>query len=224
VENMKVSKYALGNGLFLALAFAGVLQFGQIASRANPVTLAPNGSASASSESFSAANLLATTSVNFSSGTLSGILVSSVYSGDSGSEYGLAALTFVYEIELSSGSPDAASAIAIGNFSSFNTDVGYDASNGGTAPTTFSRDPNGSQIAFNFGSYILKGDDSAYLIVQTDATTYSAGIASVTDEYGTGPIDTYAPAPDATGIGSFIFALALLFGFERLRKTNVLSF
>jgi hypothetical protein len=196
-------------------------------SHANSITLAPGGSIAASAEPFPAAgsSLLATTSVGFSSGSLSGTLISSVYDNDAGNEYGLADMTFTYEILLTGG-PDAASAISIGSFAGFLTDVSYD-SNGGVAPHTISRDPTGSQaVKFDFSGngYIAPGQDSALLVVQTDATAWGSGSASVIDDIGTPSIRSFAPAvPDTTGIGSFILGLGLLAGVGRLTKAAVLK-
>lgn len=194
-------------------------------SHANSITLAPGGSIAASAEAFPAAGskLLATTSVGFSSASLSGTLISSVYDNDAGNEYGLADMTFTYEILLTGG-PDAASAISIGSFAGFLTDVSFN-SNGGVAPYTISRDPTGSQsVKFDFvgNGYIAPGKDSALLVVQTDATAWGSGSASVLDDIGTPSIPSFAPAvPDTTGIGSFILGLGLLAGVGRLSKAAV---
>jgi len=204
---------------FVAVGFALVLLCGQVGvSRAVSITLAPGASIAATAEPFP----LATTTVGFSSGSLSGTLISSVYNGDAGNEYGLADLTFTYKILLDASSPDAASAISIGNFAGFATDASYNP-DGGAAPTTISRDPNGSQIVFDFGGYVLPGDDSALLVIQTDATALKFGSASIIDDIGIPGILSLAPVvPDRTGMGSFILGLGLLVGFGRLTRTALL--
>jgi hypothetical protein len=211
---------------FFAVGFPLLLLCVQISvSNANPLTLTPGGSIAASSESFPNGTLLDTTTASFSSASLSGTLISSVYNNDTDNEYGLAALTFTYEILLDKSSPDAASAISVGNFSGFATDVSYNPGNGGDDPTTISRDPDGSQIVFDFGGYILPGDDSAFLVVQTDGTVVNAGSASVVDDVGTPGIPSFDPTvvPDKTGLGSFMLSLGLLAGFGRLTRTVALK-
>jgi len=217
---MRISTNTIDFQKFIFATGFALMLCGQISvCQATPLTLAPGTSISATSEAYPAgATLLSSTSQNFSSASLSGVLISSVYSGDTGNEYGLADLTFTYEILLSASSSDAASSINIGNFSGFNTDVSYNPSNGGAAPTTVSRDPNGNQIVFVFGGYVLPGFDSALLVIQTDATTFTSGSASVTDDVGTPAIPNFSPVPDVTGMGSFLLALGLLAGFGRLSK------
>jgi len=205
---------------FPAIGFALVLLCGQVSvSHAISITLAPGGSTAATAEPFPAGGsiLVSTTTEGFSSGSLFGTLISSVYNNDAGNQYGLADLTFTYKILLDQGSPDAASAISVGSFAGFSTDVSYNP-DGGAAPTTISRDPNGSQVVFDFGGYILPGYDSALLIIQTDGTTVNVGSASIIDDIGTPGIQSFSPVPDTTGIESFILGLGLLAGFRLLTQ------
>ena len=74
----------------------------------------------------------------FSSSVMSGTLTSQVISGDTSNPFG-GGLTFTYRLTLTPNSVDDASQISIGSFAGFLTDVSYNLSLGGTAPTTFSR-------------------------------------------------------------------------------------
>jgi hypothetical protein len=81
-------------------------------------------------------------------------------------------------------------------------------------------------VKFDFvgNGYVAPGQDSALLVVQTDATAWGSGNASVLDDIGTPGIRSFTPAvPDTTGIGSFILGLGLLAGVGRLTKAAVLK-
>src|SRR5947208_1433166 len=65
--------------------------------------------------------LLASTTTPFLSTSLSGTLISRVYSGDTTSP--LSGLTFTYQVVLSPGSPDSISQLSVSRFGSFATYV-----------------------------------------------------------------------------------------------------
>jgi len=195
-------------------------------SRASP--LAPGGSIAAPAEvNLVGASLLASISNHFSSASLSGSLISSVSTGDTTNPYGATGLTFVYLIFLDALSPDAVSAISIGSFRGFQTDVSYQIPTVGMAPFTISRNPavspTGSQaVNFNFtimggtSNYLMPGNNSAYLVIQTDATAWHFDTASVIDSVGTA-VTTISPVPEPTSLTFFLLGLGALVCSWRLR-------
>jgi hypothetical protein len=199
---------------FLAIGFAVILLCAQVSvSHATPLTLTSGLSPASGS------TLLSSITEAFSSASLSGTLISSVYSGDTDNTLG--GLTFTYEILLSSGSPDSASKISISSFigTGGNINVGFNSP--GVIPDSADLE-DGNEINFDFSSdgYILPGQDSALLVVQTAVTAYSPGSASIVDDVGTPSIPSLA-VPDVTGIGSFMLALGLMAGFGRFTKVAV---
>jgi hypothetical protein len=113
--------------------------------------LAPGGSIAAPPELDPVGgSLLDTISSPFATASFTGTLISSVYSGDTSNPFGLPDLTFTYELIMGSG-PDSASAVSIGSFAGFQTDVSYQVPSIGLAPGTISRNPSGSQaVKFDF--------------------------------------------------------------------------
>jgi hypothetical protein len=194
-------------------------------SRASP--LAPGGFIGAPAEvNLVGASLLASISNHFSSASFSGSLVSSVSTGDTSNPYGATGLTFAYLIFLDALSPDALSSISIGSFTGFQTDVSYQTPTVGMAPFTISRNPTGSQsVNFNFtvmggtNNYLLPGNNSAYLVVQTDATAWHFDTASVIDNVGTAvtTISPTSPVPEPTSVTFFLLGIGALVCSWRLR-------
>jgi hypothetical protein len=65
------------------------------------------------------------------------------------------------------------------NFDSFLTNVGYNTSVGTVAPTSVTRNSAGD-IAFNF-SGVVTGQESNFLIIETNATNFTSGFFSLQD-------------------------------------------
>lgn len=111
-----------------------------------------------------------------------GTLASSVYSGDTSNPFG--GLTFTYLLSNSSTSADALARLTLSSFASQMTDVGY--KNTGIIPLNVVRDAGGDQIAFNlltplFQHSLTPGASTVLLTIQTGATGYNTGNASVID-------------------------------------------
>lgn len=130
-------------------------------------------------------------------GLFSGTLTSTVLSGDASNHFGPGALTFTYDLTLDLGSTHVASGLTVGGYGLFLTDASFQPGPG-VAPILVGRDPSGQDAQFDFkpfltGSYILPGQYSAHLVVQTDATSWSGSAATVIDSVGYGPFYTLAP-------------------------------
>ena len=189
--------------------------------------LAPGGSISAPGETDPAgATVFFTTNATFASTSFSGILTSSVLVGDTSNPYGPGCLTFTYELVLNSLSPDAASAFSVGSFNGFLTDVSYQTPGIGLAPGLISRSPTGSQaVKFDFSSvgYLLPGQNSAILVIQTDATAYDLGTSTVFDNTGSPNVTavvpgTIHPVPEPAGITFILLGISTLVCSWRIKK------
>jgi hypothetical protein len=188
----------------------------------NATPLTPGNTISAPGESDPTGTLttLDTISNSFATSSFSGAVVSTVYSGDTSNPYGSGDLTFTYELLLFSG-PDSASAISIGSFANFLTDVSYQTPAIGLAPGSISRNPSGSQaVRFDFtgSGYLTPGHNSALLVVQTDAGAWTYGNATVLDSTGSPSILILAPVPEPSSLGLAGLGLAALAGYRRWKK------
>ena len=139
-------------------------------------------------------------------------------------------MDFVYQVSNNAGSTDSIARLTATNFSGWDTDVGY-ATNGsalgssfvdGTwAPETVDRVTPGDTIGFSFTpTVIVPGDSSTVLIIETNATTYSAGDLNIIDG-GVSTVDAYEPGLSATPLPAALplFAGGLgMFGFISRRK------
>lgn len=190
--------------LALTLALCGAVSV----TRADPNTLQPGGGLypiAAGPGVSSGATLLAYTNVYFSSASLNGYLISSVYSGNTYDPYG--GLTFTYQVIVNGASPDGVSAFTIASYAGFtNIDVTYDSTQGGIVPTTVSRSTttqdNGSLLNFHylgapFGNGSLPpGTNSAVMDVYTGAPLFYSTFASVIDNFAVPGVPTFGPSPD----------------------------
>jgi hypothetical protein len=145
--------------------------------------------------------LLASTTAPFLSASLSGTLISRVYSGDATSP--LAGLTFTYQIILSPTSPNAVSQLTVSRFGSFLTDVSYFGDGATNVPPSFISRSNegggvGDVMQFHFGppgvtESLFPGNTSSLLIVQTSAPNFQATTASIIDGVAVPNIASLAP-------------------------------
>jgi hypothetical protein len=190
--------------------------------------LAPGGSISAPAESDptgGSLSLLDTISSPFSTTSFNGTLISSVYSNDTSNPFGLGDLTFTYELILTNG-PDSASAVSIGPFAGFHTDVSYQIPSSigpGFAPAMVSRGPTGSQaVKFDFtgNGYLPPGTNSDLLVVQTDASAWIFGNATVLDSTGSPNVQTLTPTavPEPGSVELVALALGAFAGFRRWKR------
>lgn len=149
-------------------------------------------------------------SADYVAGDIQGTVISTVYSGDANNVWG--GLTFTYKIISSQLSTEGVHRLTVGStFGPFQTDVSYD----GTTlprvlPADIDRSFTGNVIGFNFDTpaVILPGQNSALLVIQTDAQASTTGIASVINNT-TATVVTLVPlVPEPTtaallGLGAF---------------------
>ena len=181
-------------------------------------TLSPGGNITATASAFPVGGTAVdSTSYTFSSSTIDGTVISTVYSGDTSNPYH--GLTFTYLLMLSGASTDSASEMTVGSYGGFMTDVSYNpSSDGGVAPSNFTRSTTGSGSTLRFlwsnGGGILPGENGALVVVQTSATSFGTAPGGVIDSQ-TVNISVLAPVPEPE-IGSLVaMGLGALFIFRR---------
>jgi hypothetical protein len=190
--------------------------------------LAPGSSITAPAESDptgGSLSLLDSISSPFSTTSFNGTLISSVYSNDTSNPFGLGDLTFTYELILTNG-PDSASAVSIGSFAGFHTDVSYQIPSSigpGFSPASVSRGPTGSQaVKFDFtgNGYLPPGTNSALLVVQTDAGAWVFGNATVLDSNGSPNVQALTPTavPEPACVALIAFGLSAVAGYRRWKR------
>ena len=143
---------------------------------------------------------------SFNGLVLSFDLVSAVYA-DPSNTFGAGDLDFMYEVTNLATSTDSIGRLSAINFSGFATDVGYTTAgaslpgglfvNGSTAPGLVDRN-TASTVGFGFAvpplSALVPPDQaSTVLIIETDATKFRSGQASVIDGQAT-TVDAFGPA------------------------------
>lgn len=165
-------------------------------------------------------------------GSYSGFLTTDVYSGDATNPFG--GLTFVYSITGLVG-PNSLGRMSIQGYTGFSTDASYQTPLGASqiAPAYVDRNPTGDVIGFSFiplpaaldpsgvTGFLLAGDDSAKLVIQTDAPLWQPTVASfidggITQAATLGPV---VPEPSTiallvTGLGAIVGR----FGLRRIRR------
>ena len=155
---------------------------------------------------------------NTASGTLEGSVTSTVYSGDTSNPYH--GLTFTYLLTISANSTDSSSELTADSFAGFLTDVSYNPSNGGIAPSFFQRSSGAGEILHFSWSFnnVGPGQSGDLIVVQTGATSFGTGTGGVTDGGGV-TVSILTPVPEPT-IGSLVsMGLGALFIF-RCRKSK----
>src|SRR6185312_10039692 len=161
----------------LALCSLGL--FAVAAASATPIL--PGGSVPGSPLSFGG-TLMAQVSSNISPGTFSGNYTEYVYS-DPGNSYCAGCLDFVYQIA-NVGSKGDIEHLTGFSYDSFMTNVGFTLEPGTIAPDVITRTTAGDTVDFNFLSGsgtgdINAGESSAFLVVQTNARTWTTGLTSL---------------------------------------------
>jgi len=154
-----------------------------------------------------------TTLVKTSTGTKfpAGTIHSWVYSGDANNTLG--GLTFVYQLNIASGSSTFADSFAdSGDFEGFLTSVGIDSASGSVTPASANRD-TGIITWVLSPTHVTAGTSSVLLIVQTDAKKFQNDAFNVHDG-GTSSSDAYVPLAVPDGgltvalLGGGLMALA----------------
>jgi len=108
-----------------------------------------------------------------------------------------------------------------GTYTGFATDVGYDTTSVGVAPTRVTRSGDGSVIRFEIPG-IANGSSTRRLVIETDATYFASSSIGIIDGSGfAGPgfAPTAAPLPASANMG-----LVLLAGFGGLGAWRKLRF
>jgi hypothetical protein len=192
-----------------------------MASLASATVLTPGSAGAPDPFSNAGWTLLATTgSQALSSGTFTANATASVYS-DSGNTFCAGCLDFVYMISRTGGN-DPIERITAGSFAGFLVDAGVVTSSPGFTPVSVDRSANGSVIGFNYQNAAnLTGTDSTQLLViQTDATSYMAGLLSVQDQLAANGVG-FQPAstPEPISMSLLGGGLALI-GFGRWRRNQ----
>lgn len=166
--------------LAIVAAIAGV------SSLASAAVVAPGQTAVAINENNPVGGtVVASNTQPFATSNYTGLLTSTVISGDTSNIYG--GMTFVYTLTNNPGSANAIQRLTINGFNSYVTDVSYKFGTGTTAPSFNDRDPTGGVVGFSFlgvpiGVGTLNaGTSTEQLVVQTNATTYVNVIANVSN-------------------------------------------
>ena len=163
--------------IILSFVLVSTLTFQTLASI---YSLTPGSSIPALSSGFpTGGSVLNSLTTPFSTAVISGSLTSQVISGDASNPFG--GLTFTYRLNLDGASIDPVSQISISSYANILTDLSFNLSGGGTAPSTFSRSSGtGNVLRFEFDSpNISPGSSSALIVVQTSAATWNNTTAGI---------------------------------------------
>jgi MYXO-CTERM domain-containing protein len=186
-----------------------------IAAPAFAAPIGPGGTlfmAPGEAEPFVGSVLLASATLPFGTVFYTGSLTSYVLTNDLTSPFGANSLTFVFAVHNDPTSINALARLTVNGYAGFQTDASYSTLAGGTIPLFIDRQSNGDSLGFSFSnalghSLVQPGTDTAYLIIQTNATLFRENIASVIDGAVTqvGTFSPVLPTPGAlalAGIGA----------------------
>jgi PEP-CTERM motif len=197
------------------LAGLGVTAFGATQFTLSPGTVAP----AMGSTYPHGGTLLASLDAPFNTGLLTGTLSSEVLSGEQGNPYA-GGLTFTYRLSISPSSQDSLSELSLSSFRGFQTDVSY--TNYGVmsvAPSFFSRSSSGDVIhSLWLYQPVGPNEQSAIIVIQTDATTFQPTLAGVIDGL-TANVASFAPiaVPEPTAGALLLAGLGLFLSMRRRR-------
>jgi hypothetical protein len=178
----------------LVLAAAAAFAMVAAAPAAQAIVLTPGTSGSPDPLTLGVGSTLVanTGSLSFSNSAFSGTIDEWVYK-DTTNTFGSGDLTWIIQVVNSASSTDAIGRVTTGNFAGFMTDVG---DNGGAnAPDLVDRDTPGHTIGFSWAETggLLVGDTSDQLMIDTNASRFTAGTLAVIDSQ-TSDLSGYEPS------------------------------
>lgn len=183
---------------------------------ASVYTLTPGNTITATSSGFpSGGPVLSSITAPFASATIQGTVTSRVIN-DPANPYG--GLTFEYLLTLSSGT-DNASQLSVGGYAGLPTDVSFNTTSPGLAPSFFSRSTtgvnNGDTLEFSWLlNKLSPGQSGDWVVVQTSAHVFGADSGSVIDSTAAG-VSILAPVPEPQIASLTAMGLGALFIFLR---------
>jgi hypothetical protein len=211
--------------MFKKLSFGLATCALSMASLASATVLTPGSSGAPDPFSNAGWTLLATTgSQALSSGTFTANATSWVYS-DSANTFCAGCLDFVYMVTRTGGI-EPIERMTASSFAGYSVDAGVVTSSPGFAPLTVDRTGDGGVIGFNYRNAAnLTGTESTQLLViQTNATSFTAGVLSVQDGLAANGIgfQPSAATPEPVSMSLLGGGLALI-GLGRWRRKNKTS-
>jgi hypothetical protein len=145
-----------------------------------------------------------------------GTLTASVIAGDVTNPYG--GLTFTYQLHNDATSLSSFGRFTVLDYSGVQTDVSLQSPGPGHPSTSTDRSVTpGASVGWDFTALgmgrVAPGEDSALLVIQTDAHSFSPSIANIIDGSIASTFGSFAPAPEPGSL-----ALVLLTGAAMLRR------
>lgn len=136
----------------------------------------------------------------FNAGTFTGVLTSAVIQGDPSNPLG--GLTFTYQVSNDSTSQNVQARLTVNGFAGWSTDASYQIPVTGISPALADR-ITADVVGWSFLSQplglgpIQPGQQSALLVVQSNAPDWKGSVASVIDG-SVATIPTFGPVPEPT--------------------------
>lgn len=201
---------------------AAALAISALSTFASAAVVTPGQTAVAVNENKPVGGSTVTSAVQpFATANYTGLLTSTVISGDTSNPYG--GLTFVYQISNDAGSANAITRLTINGFTAYATNMSFKLGTGTTAPSINDRDLSGGVTGFHFigtplGQGVLAaGTSSEWLVVQTNATGYTNRIANVSNG-AVSAVNAIGPSGAITPEPTTLAALAGLSLVARRRR------
>lgn len=221
--------------MIMGLGMAGAVN-AQVALPAGSTVFNTGGALQTSLGSFTLLGTMSTAFVAANPTAFNGVLDSWVLSGNTDNPLG--GLSFVYRVTNSQTSADAIHRIAINGYSGLQIEAGYlnagltptgNAISGlGVTPTLVDRGiAPGDNTGFSFLAGTISGltfdsinpgESSSFLVLYTNAATYSTSVASVIDG-SVASAATFAPIPEPETYGMMLAGLGLM-GFVARRRSS----